>query len=87
MKNKFLYYIYCALGEKSHECNKTADRVAFIRLLITLQILITNFFIIGGVILNGASIIRHWNDSKQPHEIQRCLPAKQIKANCNILQN
>lgn len=55
-KKGLLYYIYCALGEKSHpNCNKTADRVAFIRLLITLQILITNFFII-------ANAIRHWND-------------------------
>lgn len=46
-----LYYIYCALGEKSHpHCNKTADRVAFIRLLITFQIIITNFFIIFGVV-------------------------------------
>ena len=62
-KNKgFLYYVYCALGEKSHQCNKTADRVAFIRLLITIQILITNFFIIGGVIVNIVSIHRHWND-------------------------
>lgn len=55
-KKGLLYYIYCALGEKSHpNCNKTADRVAFIRLLITLQILITNFFII-------ANAIRHWNN-------------------------
>ena len=50
-KKGFLYYIYCALGEKSHpNCNKTADKVALIRLLITLQILVTNFFIIYGVI-------------------------------------
>jgi hypothetical protein len=59
MKHKkgLLYYIYCALGEKSHpQCNKTADRVAFIRLIITLQILITNFFII-------ANAVRHWNDN------------------------
>jgi hypothetical protein len=50
-KKGFLYYIYCALGEKSHpNCNKTADKVALIRLLITAQILITNFFIIYGVI-------------------------------------
>jgi hypothetical protein len=50
-KKGILYYIYCALGEKSHpKCNKTADRVAFIRLLITSQILITNFFIIFGVV-------------------------------------
>ena len=61
-KKGFLYYIYYALGEKSHpHCNKTADRVALIRLLITLQILITNFFIIGGVIINVASIVNHWN--------------------------
>ena len=65
MKNRLLYYIYCALGEKSHECDKTADKVAFIRLLITLQILITNFFIIFGVIANVSSIVHHWNDSKQ----------------------
>jgi hypothetical protein len=50
-KKGFLYYVYCALGEKSHpNCNKTADKVALIRLLITSQILITNFFIIYGVI-------------------------------------
>lgn len=64
-KKGLLYYIYCALGEKSHPyCNKTADRVAFIRLLITAQILITNFFIIVGVIFNISSIIHHW-DSKE----------------------
>lgn len=50
-KKSLLYYIYCALGQKSHpKCNQTADRVAFIRLLITAQILITNFFIIYGVL-------------------------------------
>jgi len=55
-KKSFLYYIYNALGEKSHpNCSKTADRVAFIRLAITLQILITNCFIV-------ANAIRHWND-------------------------
>jgi hypothetical protein len=62
-KKTLLYYIYCALGQKSHpSCDKTADRVALIRLLITLQILVTNFFIIGGVIVNVASIKKHWND-------------------------
>ena len=52
MKHKkgLLYYIYCALGEKSHpHCNKTADRVALIRLLVATQIIITNAFIIYGV--------------------------------------
>lgn len=50
-KKNLLYYLYSALGSKSHPtCNKTSDRVAFIRLLITGQILITNFFIIYGVL-------------------------------------
>jgi hypothetical protein len=69
-KKTLLYYIYCALGQKSHpSCDKTADKVAFIRLLITLQILITNFFIIGGVIVNVASIKRHWNDKTTIHVV------------------
>lgn len=44
-----------SLGEKASKCDKEADKVAFIRLAITLQILVTNFFIVFGV-------IRHWND-------------------------
>ena len=39
-----------ALGEKASKCDKEADKVALIRFLITLQILVTNFFIIYGVI-------------------------------------
>jgi len=39
-----------ALGEKASKCDKEADKIALIRLLITLQILITNCFIIYGVI-------------------------------------
>ena len=39
-----------ALGEKASKCDKEADKVAIIRLLVTLQILVTNFFIIYGVI-------------------------------------
>ena len=57
-KNKnLLYYIYCALGEKSHpNCNKTADKVAILRTVIFATYLITNLFIVAGV-------IRHWNDN------------------------
>jgi hypothetical protein len=52
-----LYYIYCALGEKSHpNCNKTSDKVAVLRTVIFLTYLTTNIFIISGV-------IRHWNDN------------------------
>jgi len=61
MENKnLLYYIYCALGQKSHpSCDKTADRVALVRTFIFLTYLITNVFICAGV-------IRHWNDDTQP---------------------
>ena len=44
-----------ALGEKSGNDDKEADKVACIRLIIVLSYLITNCFIIAGV-------IRHWSD-------------------------
>ena len=49
MKNRnknLLYYIYCALGEKSGKNNKEADKVALIRLFAFLSIFITNGFIV-----------------------------------------
>lgn len=52
MKNSnknLLYYIYCALGEKSGKNNKDADRIATIRLLMFFSIFLTNCFIIFGV--------------------------------------
>jgi uncharacterized protein (UPF0212 family) len=68
-KKGLLYYVYCALGEKSHpRCNKTADRVAVIRLIAFLSILITNSFIV-------ANALRHWND------IQLDKPVKCIIVN------
>ena len=49
-----------ALGEKASKCDKEADKIALIRLLITLQILVTNFFIIYGVIrVNHFPIDKH----------------------------
>jgi hypothetical protein len=42
-----------ALGEKSGATDKEADRVAIIRTIIVLGYIITNVFIIAGV-------IRHW---------------------------
>jgi len=44
-----------ALGEKASKCNKEADKVALIRLVMFLSIFITNCFIV-------ANAIRHWND-------------------------
>jgi hypothetical protein len=42
-----------ALGEKTGKSDKEADRIAVIRTLIVLAYLITNAFIIAGV-------VRHW---------------------------
>jgi len=42
-----------ALGEKASDCDRESDRVAAIRLLILASYLITNCFIIAGV-------LRHW---------------------------
>lgn len=43
-----------AIGEKAHKKDHVADQVALIRTIIFLSYLITNVFIIAGV-------IRHWN--------------------------
>jgi hypothetical protein len=43
-----------ALGEKSSSDDKEADKVAIIRSLIVATYIITNLFIVAGV-------IRHWN--------------------------
>lgn len=62
-KKGFLYYVYCALGEKSHpNCSKTADRIALIRLVMFLSIFITNCFIV-------ANAVRHWNDETKIYVI------------------
>jgi hypothetical protein len=44
-----------ALGEKAHPAPRIADRVALVRLAILGSYLITNTFIVAGV-------IRHWNN-------------------------
>lgn len=42
-----------ALGEKSHDNSREADKVAVIRTAIVMCYIITNIFIVAGV-------IRHW---------------------------
>jgi len=44
-----------ALGEKASKCDKESDTVAVVRTFIFTTYLITNVFIVAGV-------IRHWND-------------------------
>ena len=53
-----------ALGEKASKCDRESDQIAIIRTIIFITYLITNLFIIAGV-------VRHWNDNQ--HEIPGCL--------------
>lgn len=58
-KNKTVWRWWAkALGEKASKCDKESDTVALIRTIIFATYLITNVFIVAGV-------IRHWNDSSQ----------------------
>jgi hypothetical protein len=50
-----------ALGEKASKCDRESDKISMIRTFIFLTYLITNAFIVAGV-------VRHWNDN-QPIEI------------------
>ena len=51
-----MWRLWCkALGEKAVNDDKEADNVAYIRTIIFFTYLITNLFIIAGV-------VRHWND-------------------------
>ena len=45
-----------ALGEKASKCDRESDTIAWIRTFIFVSYLVTNGFIVAGV-------IRHWNDS------------------------
>jgi hypothetical protein len=76
-----------ALGEKASKCNKESDKVAMIRTVIFFTYLITNAFIIAGV-------IRHWNPDTiqiEIHEIPSSLPETKkeelLQTNRNILYN
>lgn len=78
-----------ALGEKASKCDKESDNVAIIRTVIFATYLITNCFIIAGV-------IRHWNKQTQieifienPYEVPSNLQQEQkeigIKTSSNFL--
>jgi hypothetical protein len=54
-ESNFWRLIAKSLGEKAGKDDREADKIAFIRLLIMLQIVVTNGFII-------ANAIRHWNN-------------------------
>ena len=46
-----------SLGQKASDCDNEADKVAIIRTFIFATYLITNCFIVAGV-------VRHWNDEQ-----------------------
>ena len=57
-----MWKIWCkALGQKEGKSNREADAVAVIRTLILLGYMITNSFIMAGV-------VRHWNDVPSQHK-------------------
>ena len=51
-----------ALGEKASKCDRESDNIALIRTIIFATYLITNLFIIAGV-------IRHWNDIHETNKV------------------
>ena len=64
-KRKTLWRFWAkALGEKASKNDRESDHVAHIRTIIFGTYLLTNLFIIAGV-------IRHWNDNQ--HEIPSCI--------------
>lgn len=63
-KPKTMWRIWAkSLGEKASKCNKESDKVAIIRTFIFVTYLITNCFIVAGV-------IRHWNDVEYSRPVQ-----------------
>ena len=83
MKHKTMWRWWAkALGEKASKCDRESDRIAYIRTFIFTTYLITNAFIVAGV-------VRHWND-EQPIEIyiDNAVPSRlsQTKKEGNLLK-
>jgi len=79
MKNKTMWRYWAkSIGEKASKCDRESDTVAIIRTIIFATYLITNCFIIAGV-------IRHWNDETdimiQIVEETPVIPLVNIKTN------
>ena len=75
-----------ALGEKASKDDKESDHIAHLRTVIFFTYLVTNLFIIAGV-------IRHWNDGQTinlyQYEVPSHLPQTKeeniLKTNRNFL--
>ena len=67
MKHNRVWRLFAkALGEKASKCDRESDTVAMIRMFIFTTYLITNAFIIAGV-------VRHWNDKQDVPPIQNIV--------------
>lgn len=68
-----------AIGEKASKHDGEADRIAYIRTFIFCTYLITNVFIVAGV-------IRHWNDHYEiPGYLLQIQEEQNNKTSCNFL--
>ena len=72
-----------AIGEKAHKKDDVADKVAIIRTFIFATYLITNAFIVAGV-------IRHWNDQTEIlveiHQEQPVVPNIRTISNQRVFE-
>jgi hypothetical protein len=82
MKNRTIWRYWAkAIGEKASKCDKESDTVAGIRTFIFATYLITNCFIVAGV-------IRHWNNEMVIHveirEAEPTIPMINVSKNKNF---
>ena len=72
-----------AIGEKAHKKDDVADKVAMVRTIIFATYLITNAFIVAGV-------IRHWNDQTEIlveiHQEQPVVPNIRTISNQRVFE-
>jgi hypothetical protein len=78
-KKKTIWRIWAkSLGEKASKCDHESDKVAIIRTIIFATYLITNSFIIAGV-------IRHWNSNEIPSCILQIQEEQEGQTDRNFL--
>ena len=78
-KRKNFWRLWCkALGEKAGKNDRAADNIAYLRTFIFITYLITNLFIIAGV-------VRHWNDV--PSNIPETKEERIFNTSGNISQD
>ena len=78
-KKKNFWRLWCkSLGEKAGKNDREADNIAYLRTFIFFTYLITNLFIIAGV-------VRHWNDV--PSNIPETKEERILNTSGNISQD